>query len=154
GHAPPAGDGDTDIDLVLLAAAGAPDVRIELVGTAPAEVAHATGTLVVIGDDVLGDPQITADAARLARQLGGHLVGSVNAVRAGIVEPGGIVERNTALSPELCIQIGTSHVDVSGATSIIRIGVNAGKGVDGAMPGPVDENLAALVRRLDQPPPR
>jgi electron transfer flavoprotein alpha subunit len=154
GHAPPAGDGDTDIDLVLLAAAGAPDVRIELVGAAPAEVAHATGTLVVIGDDVLGNPAITADAARLARQLGGHLVGSANAVRAGIVGAGGVVERHTALSPDLCIQIGTSHVDLSGATSIIRIGVNAGKGVDGAMPGPVDENLAALVKRLDQPPPR
>jgi electron transfer flavoprotein alpha subunit len=154
GHAPPAGYGDADIDLVLLPATGTPDPRIELAGAAPAEVAHATGTLVVIGDDVLDEPGVAADAARLARQLGGQLVGSATAVRAGVVGPGGVVGRTTPLAPELCIQIGTSHIDVSGATSIIRIGDKPAKGVDGVMPGPVGESLAALVKRLDEPPPR
>jgi len=103
---------------------------------------------------VLGDPEIVGDARRLADQLGATLVGGSAAARAGIIEPGAVVERTTPLAPELCVVIGTMQLDLAGATSIIRIGTAGGKAIDGALPAPVADNLAALVKRLDEPPPR
>ncbi|HSK03727.1 MAG TPA: hypothetical protein VK932_20885, partial [Kofleriaceae bacterium] len=46
-----AGRGDDDIDLVVVAAPGGADPRIEVPGTAPAAIAHAGGAIIAIGDD-------------------------------------------------------------------------------------------------------
>jgi electron transfer flavoprotein alpha subunit len=155
GHAPPViAGGDIDVDLVVVTAAAGPDSRVEVVSSVAAELAHMTGPIVALGDDVVNDPAIARDARLLADQLGGHLVGGPAAVRAGVVEPGAVVDRQTALAPELLIQIGTAPVDVAGATSVIRIGAPGGKAVDGALAGPVAENLPGLVKRLTEPPPR
>jgi len=154
GQAPAAALGDDDIDLAVIATTGGADSRIELAGATAAELTQTCGAVVAIGDDVLGDPDVVGDARRLADQLGATLVGSAAAVRAGIVEPGAVVERTTPLAPELCVVIGTMQLDLAGATSIIRIGTTGGKSIDGALPAPVADNLAALVKRLDEPPPR
>jgi hypothetical protein len=157
GHAPPVAtsDGDAlDVDLVVVTVATGADSRVELAGSVPADIAHTSGPVVALGDDVIGDAAITRDARVLAEQLGGHVVGTAAAARAGVVEPGAVVERTTAIAPELLIQIGTALIDVAGATSVIRIGAPGGKAVDGALAGPVAENLSALVKRLTQPPPR
>jgi electron transfer flavoprotein alpha subunit len=154
GQAPPAALGDDDIDLAVIAATGGGDSRIELAGSTVVELTQTCGAVVAIGDDVLGDPVIVGDARRLADQLGATLVGSSAAVRAGIIEPGAVIEKTTPLAPELCVVIGTMQLDLAGATSIIRIGATGGKSIDGALPAPVADNLAALVKRLDEPPPR
>jgi electron transfer flavoprotein alpha subunit len=154
GHSPPVAAGDGDVDLVVVTNAAGADPRVELVGTVAAELVHLTGPIVAIGDDVVGDAAIARDAQLLADQLGGHLVGGPAAVRAGVVAPGAVVDRHTALAPELLIQIGTAPVDVAGASSVIRIGAPGGKAVDGALAGPVADNLAGLVKRLTEPPPR
>ncbi|HEV7554052.1 MAG TPA: hypothetical protein VGO00_01290 [Kofleriaceae bacterium] len=154
GHAPAVAAGENDVDLVVVTTVAGADPRIEIAGTVPAELVHLTGPIVAIGDDVVGDAAIARDAQLLASQLGGHLVGGPAAVRAGVVEPGAVVDRHTPLAPELLIQIGTAPVDIAGATSVIRIGAPGGKAVDGALAGPAGENLAALVKRLTEPPPR
>ena len=154
GQAPPTSIGEDDIDLAVLPTTGGADSRIEVVGSTPVELAQTCGAVVAIGDDVIVDPAIATDARRLADQLGAILVGNTAAVRAGIVEPGALVDRGTPLAPELCVVIGTIHLDLAGATSIVRIGTTGGKAIDGALPPPIADNLAELVKRLDQPPPR
>ena len=77
------------------------------------------------------------------------LVGSAEAARSGAVAPGAVVEHTTPIAPELCVMIGGAQVDVAGAASLIKIGAQPGKLVDGALPGTVDLGLAALVERLE-----
>ena len=140
--------GDEDVDLVILGAPGSADSRVELVGTAPAEVAHTRGALVAIGDDVAADAAVVRDAVRLAALLGAPLVGGSAAARAGAVAAGGVIDRGAALAPEVCVVIGTVSVDLAGASSVIRIGTAGGKGVDGALTGPVEQSIADLCRVL------
>ncbi len=140
--------GEEDIDLVVLGAPGSADPRIELVGSAPAEVAHTRGAIVAIGDEVATDPSIARDAVRLAALLGAPLVGGSAAARAGAVAAGGVIERGTALAPDVCIVIGTVSVDLAGASSLVRIGGAGGKDVDGALTGPVAQSVADLCRVL------
>jgi len=141
--------GDDDVDVVVLAVPGGADERVELAGSAPAEVLHTAGAVVAIGDEEAKDPKLVANAKILAQRLGAVLVGSAEVVRSGAVAAGAVVERTTAVAPELCVMIGGAQVDVAGAASVIKIGAQPGKLVDGALPGTVDLGLAALVERLE-----
>jgi len=139
---------DDDADLVVLVVPGGSDDRIELAGTTPAEVAHTTGAIVVIGDDVAGDPVIARDATQLAALLGAPLVGSAQAARAGALGSGAVVDKTTPLAPEVIVAIGNAAIDVAGASSLIRITPNPGKQVEGALTGPVGGSLSELVEAL------
>jgi electron transfer flavoprotein alpha subunit len=141
GRAPHVGRCDEDVDLTVIAAPGGPDPRIELAGTAPAQVVQTAGALVALGEDVAQDAQIAADARRLASRLGGQLVGGAAAPR---------VEQSTPLAPELCVAIGSAELDLAGATGVIRIGAPAGKTVDGALPGVPSVGLAELLKHLER----
>lgn len=147
GRAEPAPVGDEDIDRVVLSLATTMDSRIEIAGTTPAEVAHTSGTIVVLGDDVASDPQIAADAKTLAALLGAQLVGGKAA--APVVQAGAFVERTTPLAPDLAITIGKAQLDLAGSSSLVRIGTPAGKTADGALPGSAKEGLADLIKRLE-----
>ncbi len=133
------------VDVVVLPPADA-DPRVEVVGVAPAEIGHAIGTLVALGDDVAGDPAIVAGARRLAALVGGQLVGP----KAAAIPGAAIVERSTPLSPELCVLIGGAKLDIAGATRIIKIGAPVSRLVDGALPGSAAAGLAELVERLER----
>ena len=150
GRAAPTLPADEDIDLVVLAAPGGGDPRVELVATTIAEVAHAGGAVVALGDDVATDPKLVANAQRLAELMGAHLVGGVGAARAGVIATGAVVERTTPLAPELVVTIGGAQLDIAGATSVIKIGATGNKTVDGALPGLADVGLAALLERLER----
>jgi electron transfer flavoprotein alpha subunit len=140
---------DDDIDVMVLTPPGGADPRVELVSTAPAELAHTTGVLIAISDDAAADPEIARAAQRLAGVLGAHVVGSVAAATAGIVDPGAVIERGAPLAPGLCVAIGVPAIDVAGAASLVRVGTAGGKGVDGALTGPIASNLAELARVLE-----
>ncbi|MFN0247824.1 MAG: hypothetical protein ACKV2T_13130 [Kofleriaceae bacterium] len=141
---------DEDIDLVVLDAKAGADDRVELAGTAPAEVLHTIGAIVALGDDAT-DPAIAKDAARLARLLDAPVVGSANAARANAVGQGAVIEKNAPLAPEVCIAIGNPVIDLAGTTSVIRIGGGGGKAIDGSLSGPIPMNLAELRRALEEP---
>jgi hypothetical protein len=143
--------GDDDADIVVLDARGGADTRIELAGAARAEVAHTAGTVVALGEDAAKDPAIVASANKLAQQLGAIVVGPAEAARAGAVPPGAIVERTSPLAPELCVAVGDAKLDLAGSTSLIKIGAQPGKLVDGALPGSVEAGLASLVQKLGKP---
>jgi len=149
GRADPAPAGDEDVDLVMLATPSGRDPRVELAGAAPAEVAHTCGAVIALGDDAAKDPKVVANANRLAELLGAIVVGGAEAARAGVIAPGALVERQTPLAPELCVVVGAAQVDLAGTTSLIKIGAQPGKLVDGALPGAVDAGLAALVKQLE-----
>jgi electron transfer flavoprotein alpha subunit len=139
---------DGRVDLVVLPAVDG-DARVEIVGVAPAEAAHAIGALVAIGDDLADDPSVVEDARRLADQLGGQLAASPNhAARLGALA----IERSTPLAPELCVQIGGGQLDLAGATSVIKIGAPISKLVDGALPGSPGTGLAEILARLESAP--
>ena len=141
---------DDDIDVMVLELPGGVDPRIELAGTAPAELVHTTGTIIAIGDDAAADPDIAKAAQRLAKVLGAHVVGSAAAATAGVVDPGAVLERGAPLMPELCVAIGLPPIDLAGSTSLVRIGTSGGKGVDGALTGPIAPNLGELARLLEE----
>jgi len=141
--------GDDDIDVMVLVLHGGADPRIELVSTAPAELVHTTGTIIAIGDDAASDPEIAQATQRLARVLGAHVVGSACAASAGVVASGAVLEPGAPLAPELCVSIGLPPIDLAGSTSLVRIGTAGGKGVDGALTGPVAANLGELARLLE-----
>jgi len=141
--------GDDDVDVMVLSLPGGADDRVELAGSAPAAVLHTCGAVVALGDDAAKDPKVVANANVLAQRLGAIVVGGADAARAGVVAPGAIVERTTPLAPELCVMIGSAQVDIAGAASLVKIGAQPGKNVDGALPGTVDLGLAALVERLE-----
>lgn len=141
--------GDDDVDVVVLAIPGGGDDRVELAGSAPAEVLHTSGAVVALGDEAAKDPKVVANAKILAQRLGAILIGGAEAARAGVLPAGAVVERTTPLAPDLCVMIGAAQVDISGAASLIKIGAQPGKYVDGALPGTVDLGLAALVERLE-----
>jgi hypothetical protein len=132
---------DADIDVVVLALPGGADANVELVGTEPAPLAHAMGTLVAIGDDVAKNPKVVADATKLATMLGASLIGGA----AGATP----VERTTPLAPELCIAIGNAALDLAGSVSVVKIGAPNDKAIDGALPAPADVSLASLVKHLE-----
>jgi hypothetical protein len=146
----PSHEGDDEIDIVALVVPGGADARIELAGTAPAELAHTLGTIVAIGDDAAADPEVLGATQRLARLIGAHVVGGPAAVRAGLIAPGAVVERHTPLAPELCVAIGTPALDLAGATSLVQIGPAASKTADGALAGPPGPSLVELVRALER----
>src|SRR5690606_19412777 len=102
GAAPARAPCDEDIDLGVLAAPGGADPRVEVIGTSPAELAHARPVIVALGDAAAQDPDVVRGAARLARALGAQVIGGAGAARAGAVEPGAIAERGAPLAPELC----------------------------------------------------
>jgi hypothetical protein len=138
---------DDDIDVMVLALPGGADPRIELASSAPAELAQTTGTIIAIGDEAAADPQIANATRRLASVLNAHVVSGTPA--AGLVGPGGVVERGAPLSPELCVAIGLPAIDLAGSTSVVRIGTGGGKCVDGALTGPIAANLGELARTLE-----
>ena len=138
GRAVPQPHSDHRVALLVLPAADASS-RVEVVGTAPAEIAHARGPLVALASEVASDPVVVAGAERLAALVGGQLI-----------KLGSGVERFTPLSPELCVIVGGAQLDVAGATSVIKIGANGGKLVDGALPGSPGAGLAELVERLER----
>jgi len=148
GSAEPTAPGDDDVDLVVLAMPGGGDERVEIAGSTPAEISHTASAVVAIGDDVAGDPKIVNDAKRLAALLGAQLVGGTGAAR--VVAQGAVVDRSTPMAPALCVLIGNAQLDLAGATSVIRIGAQPNKSVDGALPGAVDKGLADLVERLER----
>jgi hypothetical protein len=149
GRADPAPVGDDDVDLVVIAAPGGADTRIELAGFAPAEVAHTSSVVIALGDDAVKDPKVVVNANRLAELLGAVVVGSADAAHIGAIAPGAVVDRSSPLAPELCVAIGNAQVDLAGATSVIKIGAQPGKLVDGALPGSIDSGLSALVKQLE-----
>ena len=140
---------EDDIDVMLLAPPGGADPRIELVSTAPAELAHTTGAVIAISDEAAVEPDIARAAQRLARALGAHLVGSAHAASAGAIGAGAVIATDAALAPALCVAIGTGEIDVAGAASLVRVGASGGKGVDGALTGPIGPCLAELARALE-----
>jgi electron transfer flavoprotein alpha subunit len=143
-------EGEDDADIVVIEASGDADPRIELAGATPAEVAHTIGAVVALGDNAAKDPKVVASANQLAQQIGAIVVGSAEAARTGAVAPGAVVDRQTPLAPELCIAVGDAKVDLAGSTSVIKIGAQPGKLVDGALPGAIDTGLAALVQKLER----
>lgn len=147
GRAGEAVPGEDDADIVVIAG-GSGDARIELAGAVAAEVAHTVGAVVALGEDAAKDPALVARANQLAQQLGAIVVGPVEAARAGAIAPGAVVDRQTPLAPELCVVVGDAKVDLAGSTSVIKIGAQPGKLVDGALPGPVAAGLASLVDKL------
>lgn len=140
----PAGS-ENDIDVIVLALPGGADPRVEVVTTSVAEIAHTIGALVVLGDDMATDKKVVTDAKKLAAQLGAPLVAGPAAAKA--VGKGNVVERTTPLAPELCVAIGTTNLDLAGATSLVRIG-GAQKTADGALPGLADVGVRELVKKL------
>jgi electron transfer flavoprotein alpha subunit len=141
--------GDDDIDVMVLTPPGGADPGIELAGTAPAELVHTIGTIIALGDEAASDPEIARATRELASALGAHIVGSASAASAGVVGPGAVIERGAPLAPELCVAIGQPAIDVAGSASLVRIGSAAGKGVDGALSGPIAANLVELTRALE-----
>ena len=144
--------GDDDIDVMVLVPPGDADPRIELVSTAPAEIGHLLGTLVAIGDDAARDPDIARAAHRIARVLGAHLIGGAAAATAGVIEPGGVVERGAALAPELCVAIGHPAIDLAGAACKIAIGAGSkapDRERDSQPPGAIAASLGELARMLE-----
>ena len=149
GGAPPPMTADEDIDLVVLDARAGADERVELAGTVPAEVGHAIGAIVALGDDAI-EPAIAREAARIAKLLDAPVVGSANAARANAVGQGAVIEKNAPLAPEVCIAIGNPTIDLAGATSVVRVGGGGGKAIDGSLSGPIPMNLAELRRALEE----
>ena len=125
---------DPIVEVIVLAAAGGADPRIELAGTSSADVAQTSNALIAIGDDVKDDAEITRDAARLATFLGASMLGG---------------SRTTAIAPDVCVAIGAAAPDVAGATSLVRIGPGTSKLVDGALGGRIGPSLADLCVALE-----
>jgi hypothetical protein len=140
---------EDDIDVMVLAPPGGADPRIELIGTAPAEIAHTMSPLIAIGDEAAVEPDIARATQRLARAMGAYVVGSARAAAAGVIGPGAVVEPDAPLAPALCIEVGAPAIDVAGAASVVRIGGAGGKGIDGALTGAIGPNLAELARLLE-----
>ena len=131
---------------------GTRDTRIELVSSAAAELVQTTNMLIALGDDVAADPEVATRAKRLAELMNGHVVGGAVAVKAGAVAPDAVVDRTIGLAPELCITVGAIHIDVAGATSVVKItptGSNRITTVDGALAGSASAMLAELVKKLE-----
>ena len=148
GRADPAPKGDEDVDLVVLAMPGGADTRIELAGTSPAEVSHTARVVIALGDDVAGDQKIVGNAKKLATLLDAQLVGGSAASR--VVAQGAVVDRSTPMAPSLAVLVGNAQLDLAGATSVIKIGAQPNKSLDGALPGPVDSGIAELLKRLEK----
>jgi Electron transfer flavoprotein domain len=150
GHAVSRRGGDGRVDVVVLPPADG-DARVELVENFPiASAEHASGTLIALADDLASDAAAVADAKRLAELVGGRLVASKAGARSAGLAKTAIVEPSTPLAPELCVAIGHAQVDVAGATSVIKLGAQAGKLVDGALPGSPKSALAELVAALER----
>ncbi|MCX5745339.1 MAG: hypothetical protein NT062_22915 [Proteobacteria bacterium] len=139
------------VEVMVLALPGT-DPRIELAAVQPADVGAASTAIVALGDDAL-DPAIVATARRLADALGAQLVGGPLAAKVGAIRPDAVVERGTALAPELAVVIGGLAIDLAGVTTLVRVGVDvSGKGLEGLLPPPISNGLDELVRALEQQP--
>jgi hypothetical protein len=128
--------GDDDIDIVVLAMPGGGDPRVEIAGSAPADLTHGGGAIVAIDDASAADPDIMDAATHLASLLDAPVVRS----------------STTPLAPELCVAIGSPSIDLAGASSLIRIGQakdTIGKQVDGAIPGLAGAALVELIRAME-----
>jgi hypothetical protein len=161
----PESHGHDPVEMIVLSVPGGGDARVELAGSAPAEIAHTSGALVALGDDVAGDAKIVADAKRLAAALGGAVVGGREAARVGAISAGGVLDKRTAIAPELCVQVGAVPLELAGASCVIRIGgrkradtssgapssAGTAKAVDGSIDGSPGDALAELVERLELP---
>ena len=151
GATPPPVLADDDADFTSLAFANV-ETRVQLTGTSVAELAHAR-VMIALGDDVLAEPDLADSARRLATLLGGRVIGHPAAVRAGVIGPGDVVDRNAPLAPELCVVVGSPSIDLAGSTSVVRIGgTGTAKHVDGDLPGLAGFGLAELVRVLEARP--
>jgi hypothetical protein len=146
GVAEPAGRGDDDIDLLVLATPGGGDSRIEVDGSQAASVEDAVGALVALGDDAASRADVVAEARHLAERLGAQLVGGPAAMRAGAIPATAVVDRSTPLAPELCVTVGSAQVELAGATRLVKIGAPASKIADGALANVA--GLGELVQRL------
>jgi hypothetical protein len=124
-----------EIQTIPLTVPGGADPRIEIAGSAPAELLHASGTVIAIGDEAAADPEIVAAAKQLATVLGAQVISGA--------------PRGTAIAPELCITVGKPAIDLAGSASLVRIGTAGGKGVDGALTGLPAASLVELVRALE-----
>lgn len=127
--------GGDEIHVIPLAVPGGADPRIEIAGSAPAELLHASGVVVALGDEAGADHEVVAGAQHLASVLGAQLIRGA--------------PRGTAIAPELCIAVGMPVIDLAGSASLVRIGTAGGKGVDGALTGPPATSLAELARALE-----
>jgi electron transfer flavoprotein alpha subunit len=113
---------DEDVDVVMLALPASADPRIELVGTAPLGLLHATGVVIALDDANAADPVIAAAARKVATVLGARLVGSAAAARARAVTADDVIaERAAALAPALCIVVGEPAIDLAGATRVVQV---------------------------------
>jgi len=137
---------EDDIDVVVLALGGGADNRIELTSTSAADIADTAGTIVALGDDVTTDKKLVTDAKKLATQLGAQLIAGPKSAKS--VPKGAVVDKNVALAPELCVVIGNAHVDLAGATSLVKVGAKTAKTADGALPGLADVGVRERVKRL------
>ncbi|MEJ7603377.1 MAG: hypothetical protein WKG01_36150 [Kofleriaceae bacterium] len=126
-----------EIQVLALAVPGGADPRIELAGISAAERLHASATLIALGDEAAADPAVVAAAAQLAYRLGATLIGNAGSLKG------------LALVPELCIAVGAPAIDLAGSASLVRIGTAGGKGVDGALTGPLATSLDNLCRALE-----
>ncbi|HEY1548548.1 MAG TPA: hypothetical protein VGG28_12035 [Kofleriaceae bacterium] len=152
GHAVSRRGGDGRVDVVVLPPADG-DMRIELVESSPITSAeHANGTVIALADDLANDAAAVADAKRLAALVGGRLIASKAGARSAGLAKTAIVDHSTPLAPELCVAIGATVLDVAGATSVIKLGAQPGKLVDGALPGSPKSALAELVAALERTP--
>jgi hypothetical protein len=139
GRAPKREAREEDVDLVVLVAPSGVDGRLELASTAPAEPAQTLAAVVALGNDAAGDPAVVANATRLA-----------NLVGAQVLRPTGTrADKHANSSAELFVAIGTTPIEPSGASAVIRIGGAPTRQIDGALAEPVAPALAELVRALE-----
>ncbi|MDX2087303.1 MAG: hypothetical protein SFX73_05615 [Kofleriaceae bacterium] len=130
---------EEDVDLVVLVTPSGTDARLELAGTTPAEPGHALGAVVAIGADAAADPDVVADATKLAA-----------IVDAPVLRPSGTrADKHAASSAELVVAIGATQLEPSGASRVIRIGDAPSRQIDGALPEPIAPMLAELIRALE-----
>jgi hypothetical protein len=152
GHAISRRGGDGRVDVVVLPPADG-DMRVEIIETVPiASAEHASGAVIALADDLASDANAVADAKRLAELVGGRLIASKAGARSAGLAKIAIVDHATPLAPELCVAIGQAQVDVAGATSVIKLGAQPGKLVDGALPGSAKSRLAELLAAMERAP--
>lgn len=113
--------------------------RAARIGGRGADPTHVLGAVVALGDDAAGDPAVVAATSRLAALVGAPVL------RAS----GGRADKHANTSAELFVAVGTTPVEPSGASTVIKIGGAAGRHIDGALAEPVAPTLAELVRVLE-----
>ncbi len=95
---------DEDVDLIVLAAPGGIDTRVEIVGVTAAE--PASTAVIALGDDVAKDSKVVASARKLAKLLHAQVIASDAA----------------PVAPALCVTVGNARLELAGSTSVVAIG--------------------------------